>query len=310
MAKAMERAGWELDDLPPYQRTLFRDLCEPLDEEALAEMLSYWHFDLEKLYERGRRGWGAGRAPAKPQIDVWVEVTSKGNLKAEWLPRGASIHYTPPGTDFTWFHRRESRTVAYGGRPDNELFFLHDFNHAHGHLDHPAEGPTAALDTPLLAACAKVVERLKERLAYHFDVRMRADAVVEWGDSEEGSDDHLWWRFRDKLLSWEIVDPEERQRSQELDELADLEARLGFSEAALLEARERLEARGKGATGPAPASHTISERLARELKKQGLAATKGKVERALALIERHRAPGRPAGPGDNVVNLRPSQPEG
>lgn len=310
MAKAMERAGWELDDLPPYQRTLFDDLCDPLDEEALAEMLSYWHFDLEKLFERGRQGWGAGRAPAKPQIDVWVEVTSKGNLKAEWLPRGASIHYTPPGSDFTWFYRQESRTVAYGGRPSNELFFLHDFNHAHGHINYPTDLPTAALDTPLLAACAKVVERLKERLAYHFDVRMRTDVVVEWGSGEQDSDEHPWWRFEDTLLTWEIVDPEERQKSQELEELADLEARLGFSEAALLEAKERLETRVKGATGPAPAPHTLSERLARELKKQGLPATKGKVERAMALIERHRPPAQSSGPADNVVSLRPPQSEG
>src|SRR5690349_15739834 len=68
IAQALARAGMEPDDLPPYQYQLYRDLHDPLDEETLADMLSYWNFDLDKLFKRARRGWGVGRAPAKPEI--------------------------------------------------------------------------------------------------------------------------------------------------------------------------------------------------------------------------------------------------
>lgn len=294
MARAMERAGWAAEELPERQRTLYDDLHEPLDEEALADMLRYWLFDLEKLYTRERRGWGLGRAPAKPEIDVRVEVTSKGNFKAEWFPRRGSIHHVPSDSDFVWFRRSENRGIAFTTRPSNELFFLHGLAATRQAALQQFDGPTAALNTPLLAACARVVERLKHRLDYHFSVRMCTDVAVEWGESDEDGNDP--WRTRCELVSWEIIDPEERTRLAELAELAELEDRAGFSEAALMEAKARLDDR-IGKTGPTPAPHTLPERLARELKKQGLPATEGKVKRALSLIERHRVE-------SNVVSLR------
>jgi hypothetical protein len=294
MARAMERAGWDADELPEHQLRLYRDLHGPLDEEALADMLEYWVFDLNKLYDRGRNGWGAGRAPAKPEIDVWIEITSKGNLKAEWFPRRGGVHHVPADSDFLHFIRSQNRRVAFDSRPSNELFFLHEFESVHRHALHEFEGPTAALNTPLLAACARVVELLKKRLDYHFAVRMCTDVVVEWGETEHDGDD--WWRTRYTLVSWEIIDPEQRARLAELAELDGLEDHLGFSEAALLEAKARLEER-TGKTGPSPSPRTLPERLARELKKQGLPATEGKVKRAIELIERYRAQ-------SNVVPLR------
>ena len=44
-------------DLPPYQRALFEDLWEPLDEWALAQMYNYWEYDLDRLLQRAP-GWG------------------------------------------------------------------------------------------------------------------------------------------------------------------------------------------------------------------------------------------------------------
>jgi hypothetical protein len=119
--------GWESQTLPPYQSSLLRDLADPLDEEALADMLAYWNYDLERLTTRGR-GWHDG-IPAKPQIDVVIELTSKGNLKAEWFPRGWNrygIQFDSIGFDFQYFYRAESRSSGYHSRPSNELFFLHD----------------------------------------------------------------------------------------------------------------------------------------------------------------------------------------
>jgi hypothetical protein len=293
MARAMERAGWDAEELPEHQRKLYRDLLEPLDEEALADMLQYWAFDLDKLYTRERRGWGLGRAPAKPEIDVRVEITSRGNLRAEWFPRGGSIHHTPADSDFVWFRRNENREFDFHSRPSNELLFLHGFAVTHQHALQQVEGPTTALSTPLLAACARVVERIKDRLDYHFSVRMCTDVVVEWDEIEDEDDP---WRSRYSLVSWEIINPEERARLAELAELHELEDRAGLSEAALMQAKARLDDR-IGKTKPTPAPHTLPERLARELKKQGLPATEGKVKRALSLIERHRVQ-------SNVVSLR------
>lgn len=289
IARAMERAHLGEERLPPYQQSLFHDLANPLDEEALAEMLAYWEYDLDRLTKRGR-GWRED-VPGKPQIDVIVEITSKGNLKAEWFPRGwhrygaqsASI-----GFDFPHFQRFEGRGSGYGTRPSNELFFLHDVESVLARIAR-AEEPlsTQPLDHVLLSAAAQVVERLKERLSYHFAIRMLTDVFVEWEEDEDDADPRSWRFPPPRIAKWTIEDPEERRRAAELLELEECEQRHGFSEAALIEARTAEEERTRP-TGPAPSPHTLPDRLTRELKKRGLPATRKKVERALELIERHR----------------------
>src|SRR5690606_38722616 len=104
-------------DLPEFQQRLYRDLHDPLDEQAIDELQEFWDWDLEKLYDRGRQGWGRGRAPDKPRIDVWIEVTSKGNLKGEWFPRDGGVHYAPKDSDFPRFRRSEHRRGAFDSRP-------------------------------------------------------------------------------------------------------------------------------------------------------------------------------------------------
>jgi hypothetical protein len=299
MARAMERSGWDQYDLPDYQQRLYHDLHNPLDEEAIDELQEFWQWDLEKLYERGRQGWGRGRAPDKPQIDVWIEITSKGNLKAEWFPRDGGFHYTPNESDFPHFRRSEHRRASFDSRPSNEPFFLHEFETAQRRLG-ADRSPTDALNTPLLAACAQVADRLKQRLQRHFRVRMCRDVFLEWSETEDAPDASQPWRQRSlhRLERWEIADPAERARLAELNELANLETTAGFSEEQLVQTKKELELH-RSKTGPAPAAHTLATRLTRELKKQGHPATEGKVKRALDLIERHRA-------RSNIVQLRPS----
>ncbi len=293
--RALERAGVKDEPPIPYQRDVLRDLSDPLDEEALAEMLAYWTYDLPKLLKRGR-GYHA-EVPAKPQIDIVLEITSKGNFKAEWFPRDVD-HWGQSGDvegcDFVVWRRAESRGMGYHTRPSNELFFIHGVEHCVYSLKDRDPGPRAALDHVLLTACAKVVDMLKARLSYHFDVKMITDLFVEWAEDEEGRFSNPDGFMSPSIVtSWQIEDPEVRRKRIEISELDEMAERLGFSEAEFIEARD-YETHRVRPTGPAPAPHTFVDRLVREMKKRGLKATRSSVERAIYLVERYR----------NVVPIR------
>ena len=290
---AMGKADWEERDLPSRQSRLLNDLQRGLDEEALAHMLDFWTYDFDRLYQRERPGWGVGRAPAKPEIDVKVEITSKGNLKAEWFPRtNAFGEYEK--SDFPRFMRFEQRGSAFTTRPSNELLFLHEVQEVIYDIDEDYGLLSRELTTPLLAATKRLVARLRERLEPHFDVRMVADVRLKWNgrNLSEASLEAV----SDRILAFEIVDPAEVARQRDLEELNSMEADLGFSEVALMDAKQHLEQK-QPKTGPAPSPHTLTERLNREMKRRGFPSTHGKIKKALSLIEKYRAT-------DNVVALR------
>jgi hypothetical protein len=75
LSRELGRLGITEYDLPPYQRALFVDLWDPLDDWALAQMHHYWEYDLERLQQRGR-GWNK-HIPAKPKIDVWSRLPAR-----------------------------------------------------------------------------------------------------------------------------------------------------------------------------------------------------------------------------------------
>ena len=290
LARELGRLNIRSDELLPYQADLYNDLWNPLDEWTIAQMLRWWEFDLQRLVERGR-GWDK-QTPAKPQIDINLEVTSKGNFKAEWYPRGWLDRGwrragDTEGTDFRFFYPTDHRFVAFDSRPSNELFFIHDVEHALGTLSPSSydQRSIRLLDHVLLAACARVVENLKARLEPHFDVRMLTDVFVAWDEEESPNS---WDVKNTRIARWEIDDPEARKAAAERVELAELEQRLGFTEKAFVDAWEIESAGKKGATGPAPAPHTLRDRVARALKRAGFPATPTKVDRARYLIERHR----------------------
>lgn len=282
-ARALERAGLNEDDLLPYQREALRDLIDPFDEDILGAIHDPWTHDYNRLMERGRPY--PKDVPAKPRIDLIVEITSKGNFKAEWVPTGYSRYgLNEDSTDFVHFWRQEHRGYSYDGRPTNELFFIHGVDKCLMWFRHGDDRPTTEMNTVILAACAKLVERIKKRLSYSFEVRMETDVFTEWEDVRRGD----WSREPlDRLVKWEIEDPAERQARAELAFLENLEAELGFTEAALIESKNLLDARPVK-RGQEPSPHNYADRIAKEMKKFGLPATKGKVERALALIEKHR----------------------
>lgn len=287
------------DELPPYLRSLYRDLAAPLDEATLAEMLEWWRYDLQRLIDRGRKS--NPRAPAKPEIDIRLEITSKGNFKAEWFPR--NWHHRvwganhSEGTDFPNFHRYDHRGVAYDTRPSNELFFIREIEHAL-HSIHPRfqdRDTVHLLSHPLLAACAGTVDLLKDRLERHFEVRMLTDVFIEWEEDEE--DDRGWGIDKSRIKKWELADPEDRKADAERVELAEMEARFGLPESVFVEVVEVERNRGKGATGPAPSEHTLWDRVARALKKREYTVTPTALKRIAYLRERHRQ-------SSNVVPLR------
>lgn len=282
-ARAIERAGLDLNALREGQRKALDDLVRPFDEEAFAAISAYWTYDHRRLAERG--GEQDPSLPAKPRIDVLVEITSKGNFKAEWFPTGANrFGVDSNDCDFVHFWRNESRGAGFDGRPSNELFFVRDVQTCLYSMHEKGQYRASAIDFVILAACAKLVERIKDRLSHQFELRMLADVFAEWRDNSP--DD---WSVEPEYepVSWEIDDPLERRNRTELAFLDNLETELGFSEAALLDAKNGVESR-PSRRGQEPSPHNFSDRIAKELKKSGLPATKGKVERALALIEKHR----------------------
>lgn len=297
IAVALDRAGLAEGDLAPYQHSLLRDLDDPLDEEALAAMLAWWQLDLNQLFERGKKR--GHPTPAKPRIDVRIEITSKGNLKAEWFPRDL-WRGSDDSSDFTYFNASRNRHVGYQSRPSNELFFIREVEHAIASTRIPGRGRTTTLDQVMLTACVRVIDQLKGRLGYHFDVRMLTDVFVEWDEAEEGPQ---WDMVERGIVKFEIDDPAARIRAAELDELENLEERHGFSEAAVVAALKVVESR-KRPTGPPPSPHTLTDRVVKELKANGLAATKGKVERAMKLIEQFRPSPDRAFPEGVVVPFR------
>lgn len=287
VARDLGRLNVDEDALLEYQRRLLQDLTSPLDEWALAQLHKYWEYDLESLTARGR-GWRRG-VPAKPRIDLIVELTTKDNLKAEWYPQRWELsgETAVPGTqtDFPGWYRQEHRYSSFDSRPSNELLFLHGVGMALRTLDRPSPygHPLRILDHVLLRGASRAVERLKARLNEHFEVRLLRDVFTEWSDPGFG---RRFDRDPPRLLKWEIEDPAKRQAREEIAEIEALKDVSGFSAGELKTALATCTRKRR--TGPAPAHHTLIERVTKELKATGLPATKGKVERALALLRKHR----------------------
>jgi len=289
ITRSLARAGLNSDALRPYQRDIRRDLEDGLDEEALADMLAYWTYDNKKLFEEGGASYGR---PMRPRIEIIIEMTSRGNLKAEWYPKGWDRWGRTEGedTDFLSFHRFENRHIGYHSRPSNELFFIHEVRHALNIFylaeDPEWSRPTDVIDHILLAACKGLVEDLKARLEPHFRVEMLTDIFMEWQRSEFIG--KTWDETPAKVLAWAIDDPKVRQAQAEKLEIEEYEQRHGFTCEAMLEVWRRL-------AGPDAPKHTLPEdvsaaRIVKAMKADGLPGTPKKVENAMALLRKHYVP--------------------
>lgn len=282
--RAMARLDLEEDDLLPYQSEILRDLADPFDEEALAAMLRYWEYDIRKLVERGR---GSGAGAARPRVDLEVELTSKGNLKVEWFPQGYTIWGAPLGdheSDFVYWRRDESRGAGFGGRPSNELFFIHGVRSAVSTVDNPDRAyshPLRELDHILLQACLGVVKRLKDRLDYSFEVSMRRDIFVEYTPEFEMRDRRH--SPPPKIVKWEIADPKRKQAEADDVEIAKMGERIGVNAEELLRLWSEIEIEAAG-----DRRADVAARTAKRLRDGGIDVKKPAIEREYALIQRRK----------------------
>ena len=285
--RELGRLQLERHDLAPYQSEMLRDLADGLDEESLAEMHNYWEYNTEQLFRRRRDRWGAEGIPGKPRIDVVLEMTSKGNFKAEWFPRGWNRWGAPLqdhiGSDFPNWSRYGHRHIGYDSRPSNELFFIRGASHTVDHLRRRLDDRWfVALDPVLLAACSGLVEELKERLQRHFEVRMITDLFLEWRTIEAES--KSFFDEADELVSWKIEDPEVVAERNERAELACSAERFGFTADDLMQCWQVEAAKPRC---PAPDTNAFRNRIIKALKAQGRNTSPRQVERFLQLLAKY-----------------------
>ncbi|MEV5020724.1 hypothetical protein MRBLMA1_000522 [Sphingobium sp. LMA1-1-1.1] len=283
--REMGRLGLERHDLAPYQSEMLRDLADGLDEETLAEMHNYWEYNTEQLFRRKRDRWGPDGIPAKPRIDVVLEMTSKGNFKAEWFPRGWN-RWGPAledhiGSDFPVWRRYNNRGMGFDTRPSNELFFVRGTSHAVHHIEMArADRWFLALDPVLLAACHALTGELKERLQRHFDVRMVTDLFLEWRTIKIDTDSYF--DEADELASWAIEDPETVEERKGCAELA--AGAFGFSHEQLVDC---WLAESEKPRCPDVTTSAFKSRIVKTLKAQGYSTTTRQLDRYLALIKKY-----------------------
>lgn len=286
-------------ELPPYQQSILRSLERGLDEEALAAMHDYWNYNHELIRERRGILRAYRPTPAKPRIDVSVFLSSKGNLIVEWRPAGMEFGKLTRACDWSHWEVEKNRGVDYTSRPSNELMFVHGVSFATGPFpgiyDQRDRVERLMVDAILLQATAAMMEELKQRLDYSFEVRMITDVFAEWEEVENKD----WPDGRaDVLASWKIenvaernermkAEEAERTRLEELGELERFQELYGCTIEVFAEAMTEPDA--KKATGRVPSPDTKAERVSRKLKKAGYSKmTLAAVERCRALLERHR----------------------
>lgn len=285
--------------LLPYQSSLYRDLRDGVDESALAHVYDWWNYDLSAIM--ARRRWENDQP--RPRIELELELSTRGNLKCEWRPLGLDRWgnlQRGQKTDWASWFRLESRSGGWDSRPSNELFFIHEVERALLTIRYPREDarPARLLDHVLLHAIVELMKDLKHRLGHHFDVTMRSDIFVEYEPNERG----VIRREADRIVAWEIDDPERRQNEQELAELASLKQRLGFTEEHFLELWA--EVSQKKRSGPPPLQENVSPKVAKALRAEGLRdITASDTNRVRYLIDKHR-PKNTGGPSATIIPIR------
>jgi hypothetical protein len=198
------------------QTEMLDDLAGGLDEEALAEMLHWWNYRLEALVTRGSH-----ERPARPRIEVQVVINQKGNLTVRWQPVGLNFKNPTPECDWVAWWENEHRHIAFGSHPSNELLFVRNVRAAArpfpGFFNEDSDTPEDLMvDAILLQALAALVEELKRRLGYHFEVSMETDVFLEL----EQINSSQWPKSHDDVLAtWYIENVASRRTRIERTEI-------------------------------------------------------------------------------------------
>lgn len=304
---------------PERDLEVLRDLETGFDEEALANMFARWNYNIMALATRG--GFvpgGCGEKAAAPRVDLAVFITSKGSLAVEWCPSGMEFDSLTPNCDWLRWRADKHRHMAFDSRPSNELLFIYGVQsltrHFPGFYNAKWHNPDRIMvDAILLQGIAATVEELKSRLKYSFDVRMITDVFTEWEEVECSS----WPDGKaDVLASWKIENVAERNkrieaaeaertRIKQLQDIEQFEEVFGCPLEVFVKVVNEPDA--KKATGPAPLPHTKSDRISRQLKKNGYAKmTLSTVEHCRTILERHRPDllPPPPKPAEQATDLR------
>jgi hypothetical protein len=187
----------------------------------------------------------------KPRIDMWAVMTGKGNLSVAWQPRG------PMG------QRDWVETFELGWRlpfrPDNEFIFVRGISDLRlpRLVSDRKDALVHRVDDTLRIIAASVVEDLKQRLSYAFDVRMQSDINMLRG-SVAGSSTY-------DVIEWDIETTDERDLRLELKDLNEFPGKFDCPLEDFAAAVHR--SRQKKKTGLAPTG--TDGRVFRDLKSAG-----------------------------------------
>jgi hypothetical protein len=236
---------------------------------------------------------------------VSIYLTSKDNLVVEWTPTGMNT----PGCDWKEWWALKHRHQAFTTRPSNELLFVHHVGLACRHLQMKTDSiftaDDAAIEGILLQATFKLVEDLKRRLEFNFEVRMVTDIFPEWVEVKDAS---APLGTTSRLVGWNIENVAERTRRHEIIELEKMAEEYRCSAEDFMRAFHEADQRKR--TGPPLSPHSKDERITKVLKKSGHASmTLSVVRRYRELLERYRPKLFPAPPmPPNVVPIRQPKP--
>lgn len=195
LAEIFHELGARGVDLDYFRGSLRQTISDIQDREAcwedrLGDLLNFRFWDLAHLGERSRE-------IAKPRVDVYVEITTKGNLSVRWRPRlNRGEHQSP---DFLgWMgHPLWIEQHAIAQRPDNELLYIREIE---GLLRYTANRAPWEIEVQrrALFATRALINRIVAFLNTFFEIRAITDFVFETGESDQ----IIGWSLENVAAHW------------------------------------------------------------------------------------------------------------
>jgi hypothetical protein len=183
-------SGSDIYSLPRSIQFTYLDVSEASDnwESTLIKLLDFRNYDMSRLR------WRDPNNIAKPQIDLYLSITDKGNLCLRWRPaEHVEYHVTNEPTDFTkWMkHPFLNNFSQPGGRPNNELLFIRGVGSLARYAD--INPVILQLQRYSLYAARALINRMVRFLGQLCDVRVMDDFRFVLGQDEQ-------------VKQWDIVD--------------------------------------------------------------------------------------------------------
>lgn len=208
------RLGLDTHDINQVSTSL-RDLQEPFNPGAFERLLDISDWNIGRIAERAEDLSRFEQSRFKPRIDLFVEITSKDNLRAFWHPTGFNYFHGDRGD---WLNWRLSEEITFSHRPDNEFLFIRDIG-LHRHMmdwngDHRWPKGHSLLCGDLIGCAAAWIRELAKRLGHATVVNERSALDFETTTIEDPADR---WVKRDITvpLGFDVVEPSEHERRED-----------------------------------------------------------------------------------------------